>query len=65
METSAARAPGPDPAVPSPPRPPRGDATTGTLPRVVTHRRTTLVVLAGVAVLSAAALVVGLLSWAP
>ncbi|WP_205801020.1 hypothetical protein [Micromonospora thermarum] len=39
---------------------------TGHLPRVVTgRRRTTLLVLAAVALVSAAALVVGLLSWAP
>ncbi|MFI7573216.1 hypothetical protein [Micromonospora sp. NPDC049497] len=46
--------------------PPPGDANTGTIPRVVTgRRRTVLVLLAVVAVLSAAGLVAGLLSWAP
>ncbi|MEW2377862.1 hypothetical protein AB0883_17410 [Micromonospora sp. NPDC047812] len=63
METSAART--------GPPHPPQGppahdDAHTGGIPRVVTgRRRTVLLVLAAVAVLSAGALVVGLASWAP
>ncbi|SCL69617.1 hypothetical protein GA0070606_5137 [Micromonospora citrea] len=63
METSAART---DRAVPPPGHPPHDDAHTGSLPRVVTgRRRVTLLVLAVVAVLSATALVVGLLSWSP
>ncbi|WP_326563564.1 hypothetical protein [Micromonospora peucetia] len=63
METSAAR---PGPTHPPQDRPPPDDAHTGGIPRVVTgRRRTVLLVLAAVAVLSAAALVAGLLSWAP
>ncbi|MGC5334665.1 hypothetical protein [Micromonospora sp. DT62] len=63
METSAARSGPPDP----PQGPPtHDDAHTGGIPRVVTgRRRTVLLVLAAVAVLSAAALVVGLANWAP
>ncbi|MER7331835.1 MULTISPECIES: hypothetical protein [unclassified Micromonospora] len=63
MDTSAARA---DPTSPPQDRPPHDDAHTGAIPRVLTgRRRTTLLVLAVVAVLSAAALVAGLLSWPP
>ncbi|MGN9775731.1 hypothetical protein ACTMS0_08125 [Micromonospora sp. H33] len=51
---------------PAPHRPLPDGTQTGQLPRVVTgRRRTILMVLAAVALVSAAALVVGLLSWAP
>ncbi|MEU4377992.1 hypothetical protein [Micromonospora echinofusca] len=66
METSADRTARPGPTHPPPATPPHDDAHTGGVPRVVTgRRRTVLLVLAAVAVLSAAALVVGLLTWAP
>ncbi|MCL7455718.1 hypothetical protein M8I35_00820 [Micromonospora sp. MSM11] len=66
METSADRTARPGPTHPPPAIPPHDDAHTGGVPRVVTgRRRTALLVLAGVAVLSAAALVVGLATWAP
>ncbi|MFG3715137.1 hypothetical protein ACIBTZ_04830 [Micromonospora sp. NPDC049460] len=66
MDTSAARATRADPTSPPQDRPPHDDAHTGAVPRVLTgRRRTTLLVLAVVAVLSAAALVAGLLSWSP
>ncbi|MEU9508078.1 hypothetical protein AB0D32_17575 [Micromonospora sp. NPDC048170] len=66
METSAARTHGPGPTHPPQDRPPHDDAHTGGIPRVVTgRRRTVLLVLATVAVLSATALLVGLLSWVP
>ncbi|MEW2384905.1 hypothetical protein AB0873_22845 [Micromonospora sp. NPDC047707] len=51
---------------PAPHRPLPDGTQTGQLPRVLTgRRRTTLLVLAAVALVSAVALVVGLLSWAP
>ncbi|MFG3704417.1 hypothetical protein ACGF7U_06735 [Micromonospora sp. NPDC047670] len=63
METSAART---ERTVAPPDRPPHDDASTGSIPRLVAgRRRTTLLALAAVAVLSATALVVGLVSWAP
>ena len=66
METSADRTARPGPTHPPSATPPHDDAHTGGVPRVVTgRRRTALLVLAGVAVLSAAALVVGLATWAP
>ncbi|MEH0972844.1 hypothetical protein V6U77_17130, partial [Micromonospora sp. CPCC 205546] len=66
METSAARTTRPGPTHPPQGPPPHDDAHTGGIPRVVTgRRRALLLALAAVAVLSAAALVVGLLTWAP